>query len=43
MRKRALGRGLESLIPVKEKEVFQEGYRMIPVDAIKRNPYQPPH
>ncbi|MCK4940668.1 ParB/RepB/Spo0J family partition protein [candidate division WOR-3 bacterium] len=41
MRKRALGRGLESLIPVKEKEVFQEGYRMIPVDAIKRNPYQP--
>lgn len=41
MRKRALGRGLESLIPVKEKEVFQEGYRMIPIDAIKRNPYQP--
>jgi ParB family chromosome partitioning protein len=41
MRKRALGKGLESLIPLKEKEVFQEGYRMIPVDVIKRNPYQP--
>lgn len=41
MRKRALGRGLESLIPTKEKEVFQEGYRMIPINSIKRNPYQP--
>jgi ParB family chromosome partitioning protein len=41
MRKRALGRGLESLIPTKEKDVFQEGYRMIPINAIKRNPYQP--
>jgi ParB family chromosome partitioning protein len=41
MRKRALGRGLESLIPTKEKEVFQEGYRMIPISEIKRNPYQP--
>ena len=41
MRKRALGRGLESLIPTKEKEVFQEGYRMIPISSIKRNPYQP--
>jgi ParB family chromosome partitioning protein len=41
MRKRALGKGLEALIPVKEKEVFQEGYRLIPVDAVKRNPYQP--
>jgi ParB family chromosome partitioning protein len=41
MRKRALGRGLESLIPVKEKEVFQEGYRSIPIEAIKRNPFQP--
>jgi ParB family chromosome partitioning protein len=26
---------------LKEKEVFQEGYRMIPVDVIKRNPHQP--
>ncbi len=41
MRRRALGKGLESLIPTKEKEVFQEGYRMIPINAIKRNPYQP--
>lgn len=41
MRRRALGKGLESLIPTKEKEVFQEGYRTIPVNAIKRNPYQP--
>jgi ParB family chromosome partitioning protein len=29
------------LIPVKEKEVFQEGYRLIPIEAVKRNPYQP--
>ena len=41
MRKRALGKGLEALIPVKEKEVFQEGYRLIPVDLVKRNPFQP--
>ena len=40
MRKRALGKGLEALIPIKEKEVFQEGYRMIPVGDIKPNPYQ---
>lgn len=41
MRKRALGRGLDALIPTREKEVFQEGYRLIPVIAIKPNPYQP--
>lgn len=41
MRKRALGKGLEALIPVKEKEVFQEGYRLIPIEAVKKNPYQP--
>lgn len=41
MRKRALGKGLEALIPIKEKEVFQEGYRSIPIDKIERNPYQP--
>lgn len=41
MRKRALGRGLDALIPTREKEVFQEGYRLIPVSAIKPNPYQP--
>jgi ParB family chromosome partitioning protein len=41
MRKRALGKGLEALIPIKEKEVFQEGYRTIPIKDIKPNPYQP--
>ncbi|UCF70034.1 MAG: ParB/RepB/Spo0J family partition protein [candidate division WOR-3 bacterium] len=41
MRRRALGKGLEALIPTKEKEIFQEGYRMVPVANIKRNPYQP--
>lgn len=41
MRKRALGRGLDALIPTREKEVFQEGYRMIAVGAIKPNPFQP--
>ncbi len=43
MRKRALGRGLEALIPTKDKEAFQEGYRLIPISAIKRNPFQPRH
>jgi ParB family chromosome partitioning protein len=41
MRKRALGKGLEALIPVKDKVTFQEGYRMIPIIDIKPNPYQP--
>lgn len=41
MRRRALGKGLEALIPRKDKEVFEEGYRLIPVDAVKRNPHQP--
>ncbi len=41
MRKRALGKGLEALIPSKEKETFQEGYRMIPIGQIDPNPYQP--
>jgi len=41
MRKRALGKGLEALIPVKDKGVFQEGYRMIPIKDINPNPYQP--
>lgn len=41
MRRRALGKGLEALIPTKEKEIFQEGYRMVPAANIKRNPYQP--
>jgi ParB family chromosome partitioning protein len=41
MRKRALGRGLEALIPTKEKEIFHEGYRFIRIKDIKPNPYQP--
>jgi len=41
MRKRALGKGLEALIPLKETETFQEGYRLIPIDTIDPNPYQP--
>ncbi|MCK4252208.1 ParB/RepB/Spo0J family partition protein [candidate division WOR-3 bacterium] len=41
MRKRALGKGLEALIPVKDKGIFQEGYRMIPIKDINPNPYQP--
>ncbi len=41
MRKRALGKGLEALIPSKEKETFQEGYRMVAIDSIEPNPYQP--
>ena len=41
MRRRALGKGLEALIPIKEKEVFEEGYRLIPIEAVKENPYQP--
>ncbi len=41
MRKRALGKGLEALIPVKDKGVFHEGYRMIPIKDINPNPYQP--
>jgi len=41
MRKRALGRGLEALIPAPEKEIFQEGYRMLRIEDIKPNPYQP--
>lgn len=41
MRKRALGKGLEALIPAKDKAVFQEGYRMVSIQDIKPNPYQP--
>ncbi len=41
MRRKALGKGLDALIPVKEKEAFQEGYRIIPVEDVKPNPYQP--
>jgi len=41
MRKRALGKGLEALIPARDKAVFQEGYRMVSIQDIKPNPYQP--
>jgi len=41
MRKRALGKGLEALIPTKDDRALQEGYRMIPIQDIKPNPYQP--
>ncbi len=41
MRKRALGKGLEALIPTEADRVLQEGYRMIPVEAVKPNPHQP--
>ncbi len=41
MRKKALGKGLDSLIPSKEVDVLYEDYRVIPIEAIKPNPYQP--
>jgi ParB family chromosome partitioning protein len=41
MRKRALGKGLEALIPTKDDGMFQEGYRMISIQAVKPNPHQP--
>lgn len=41
MRKRALGKGLEALIPTKDDGMLQEGYRMIPIQDIKPNPHQP--
>jgi ParB family chromosome partitioning protein len=41
MRRKALGKGLEALIPKREQEALDEGYRMISVDSISPNPYQP--
>jgi len=41
MRKRALGRGIEALISKDEKELTREGFRYIPLEAIKPNPHQP--
>lgn len=41
MRKRGLGRGIESLIGGEEKKAAPEGYRLIPIAEIKPNPYQP--
>ncbi len=40
MRKRSLGRGLDSLIP-KDQEAESENYRMVKVDLIKPNASQP--
>jgi ParB family chromosome partitioning protein len=41
MRRRALGRGLEALIPSQRKGDFAEGYRLVPAKDIKPNPLQP--
>jgi len=41
MRKRALGKGLEALIPTKDESTLQEGYRMIPIEDVRPNPHQP--
>jgi len=41
MRKRALGRGIEALIPGHEEKPLQEGYRLVLVKDIAPNPYQP--
>lgn len=41
MAKKALGRGLEALIPKGELEFLEAGTKMIDVNRIKPNPYQP--
>jgi ParB family chromosome partitioning protein len=41
MRRRALGKGLEALIPSQRKGELSEGYRLVPVGDIKPNPHQP--
>jgi len=41
MRRRALGKGLEALIPSQRKGDLAEGYRLVPVGDIKPNPHQP--
>ena len=40
MKRRGLGRGLDSLIP-KSPETESEGYRMVSTDLLKPNPSQP--
>ena len=40
MKRRGLGRGLDSLIP-KSQETESEGYRMVSTDLLKPNPSQP--
>lgn len=41
MRKKALGKGIEALIPAQDKDTLHEGYRMVSIQAIEPNPYQP--
>lgn len=41
MRKKALGRGIDALIRSEEQELIREGFRYLPLTAIKPNPYQP--
>lgn len=41
MRRRALGKGLEALIPSQRKGDLAEGYRLVPIGDIKPNPHQP--
>jgi len=41
MRKRALGKGIEALIPTQDDAPLHEGYRLLPVNDISPNPYQP--
>lgn len=41
MRKKALGKGIEALIPTQEKDSLHEGYRMVSIKDIEPNPHQP--
>lgn len=41
MRKRVLGKGLEALIPDRDRDSLSEGYRMVAIAEIRPNPYQP--
>jgi ParB family chromosome partitioning protein len=41
MTKRALGRGIGSLIPIAETEVAKDSIRTLPVTTIQPNPHQP--
>ncbi|MCZ7674429.1 MAG: ParB N-terminal domain-containing protein [Chloroflexi bacterium] len=41
MTKRALGRGIGSLIPTAETEVTKDSIRTLPIHDIQPNPHQP--
>ena len=41
MRKRALGKGIEALIPGHDDRPLHEGYRLVRVEDIRPNPHQP--